>query len=81
MLRGANIGKRLGITELSVLNRRKKLGVQSRWRRILQSSWGLAELGLVGQYPDEEVAKLLKRPVEDVRRKRIEIGRIQPQRC
>lgn len=71
----AEVAKRIGITMLSVFKRRQKLGIPPHQRQTLSKSWGLAELGLLGQYPDEQVAELLKRPVDAVRRKRIQIGR------
>jgi len=69
----AKVARLIGVTKLSVFNRRKRLGIPSQQPRTI--NWGLTEIGLLGKYPDEQVAALLQRPVDAVRRKRIQIGR------
>lgn len=72
----AEIARRIGVTILSVLKRRRKLGIPPFQSPNITKNWGQSELGMLGLLPDEEVAKLLNRPVEAVRRKRIELRQV-----
>jgi hypothetical protein len=72
----AVIAKCLERTKAAVHCRRMELGIPSttiggrnKWRR----QWGMAELALIGRYPDEEVATITGRTIEKVRAKRAEL--------
>jgi hypothetical protein len=45
---------------------------------VLEETWTIEEIGLLGQLPDSEVARKIRRTVEAVRLKREELGRPNP---
>lgn len=68
----ADLAQRLGCSKQVVQARRYKLGIKLNPRPIRRPAWGNLELGLLGAYPDAEVAKMIKRSVDEVAEKRKE---------
>ena len=66
----AKLAAHLGLSRVTVTLKCPALGIPI-YDRI---NWGQTELDLLGRYPDEEVATLTVRRVENVSKKRKELG-------
>ena len=64
----------LGRTLLSVVQRRRRLGIPNRWSRKIQRPWTAADDRLLGTGSDPEIAKILGRSTTAVCQHRQKLG-------
>ena len=61
------------ISRLAVWQRRTKLRIRPHTKHRKHANWGTTELGMLGRYSDDELAKITGRTLEQVKAKRLSL--------
>jgi len=70
-----SIAEQLGVSRLSVWQRRTKLQIRPHYSHRKHVNWGATELGMLGRYPDDELASMTGRMLDEVKAKRLSLER------